>query len=31
VLVSTGDVVTVGSPLVRLSDANGAYLTREDA
>jgi acetyl-CoA/propionyl-CoA carboxylase biotin carboxyl carrier protein len=31
VLVSTGDVVTVGSPLVRLSDANGAHLTREDA
>jgi acetyl-CoA/propionyl-CoA carboxylase, biotin carboxylase, biotin carboxyl carrier protein len=31
VLVSTGDVVTVGSPLVRLSAANGTHLTREDA
>ena len=31
VLVSTGDVVTVGTPLVRLSAANGANLTRENA
>jgi acetyl-CoA/propionyl-CoA carboxylase biotin carboxyl carrier protein len=31
VLVSTGDVVNVGTLLVRLSAANGANLTREDA
>jgi acetyl-CoA/propionyl-CoA carboxylase, biotin carboxylase, biotin carboxyl carrier protein len=31
VLVSTGDVVNVGTLLVRLSAANGAHLTREDA